>query len=60
MTGDAPNSSSGRVEFFYEGVWGTVCHDRWGNNDATVVCRSQGHLRGEWHIVRDYISSLTS
>lgn len=36
------NENEGRIEVRYQGIWGTVCDDDFGDAEATVICRSLG------------------
>ena len=45
---DGNGFSTGRLEIFHKGVWGTVCHDGWSQINSDVACRQLGFASGTY------------
>lgn len=41
-----PNTTTGRLEIFFNGLWGSVCDDGWSHAEADVACRQMGYAGG--------------
>ncbi|XP_041481809.1 deleted in malignant brain tumors 1 protein-like [Lytechinus variegatus] len=57
VNGDDP--SEGRLEVYYDGVWGTVCDHSWYSTNSYVVCRSLGFPGYIGHVYNAYFGQGT-
>ena len=39
---DGTDPSNGRVEVCHDGIWSSLCSDRWNLSDARVLCKQLG------------------
>ncbi|MEO1269475.1 MAG: scavenger receptor cysteine-rich domain-containing protein, partial [Myxococcota bacterium] len=42
-----PHALEGRLEIYIDGMWESICDDRWGIPEANVACRQLGYARAE-------------
>ena len=40
---DGDNVNEGRVEVYCNGIWGTICNETFGQDEANTVCRQLGY-----------------
>ncbi|CAH0721254.1 unnamed protein product, partial [Brenthis ino] len=51
------NSREGRIEIYYNGVWGSICPDGWTLYEASAVCRHLALGHAEQALQTDYFGS---
>ena len=39
---DSGSYSEGRIEVYYNGIWGTVCNNGWNDKYANLICAQLG------------------